>query len=83
MSQQLYEFSGMPGVRARRIKGPLVNSISGFMAALGKHRLCSAAGDHGSVTVYRDDDGNYRCWFQRFHSTVDGQIFDTKTRVRA
>jgi len=83
MGEQLYEFSGMPGVKRKRIKGPIVDSVSAFLLALRKHRLCSAAGDHGSVTVYVDDDGAFRCTFQRWHSTIDEQTYATKAQVKA
>lgn len=82
MSEHLYTFGGMPGVKRKTIKGPMASSVNGFAVALRKHRLCSAAGDHGSVTVYVDDAGGYRCWFQRFHATVDAQTYKTKASVR-
>ena len=79
----LHEFSGMPGVRAKKLKGPMVGSPSGAIAALRKHRICSSAGDHGATNVYIDDDGKYRCQFMRFHRTVNEATFTSQADVRA
>lgn len=79
----LHQFGSLPGVKGGRLKGPMVGSISGFMSALRKYRVCSDAGDHGSVMVYRDDDGRLRCYFMRWHSIVEEQNYKTKAEVRA
>lgn len=77
----LYTFKGMPGVRSKHLRGPMASTVTGFMAALRKYRICSDAGDYGAVNVYRDDDGNYRCSFQVFYSTKGAGTFKTKRDV--
>lgn len=76
-------FSGMPGVRRKRLRGPIVGySVTEFMAQLRNYRTVSAAGDHGSVMVYRDDAGKFRCAFCRWTQVIDSQTFDFKKQVR-
>lgn len=78
----LHTYRGMPDVRRRSLKGPMVSSVSGFLTALRKHRICSAAGDDGAVNVYRADDGTYRCSFCRYLAYLSNEKFTTKTAVR-
>jgi hypothetical protein len=78
----LATFKGMPDVKRGMLRGPMVDSVNGFMVALRKHRICSAAGDDGAVNVYRADDGTFRCSFCRYLSYLDNRIFDTKADVR-
>lgn len=82
MTDHLYTFKGMPGVRAKQLRGPMKSTASGFMTALRKYRYCADAGDFGAVSVYRDDDGNYRCSFQVYMSSKAGGVFKTKREVR-
>ena len=78
----LHTFKGMPDVKRGILKGPMVDSISGFMDALRNHRICSAAGDDGAVNVYRADDGTFRCSFCRYLNYVSNETFTTKSAVR-
>jgi len=80
---EIHEFSGVPGVKGGKLKGPMAKSVSGFMLALRKYRACSDAGDYGGVMVWRDDDGAYRCHFMRFQASLEQQLFKTKAQVRA
>jgi hypothetical protein len=73
----------IPGVKGGRLKGPMASTVTGFMTALQKYRACSDAGDHGSVMVYRDDDGNFRCMFCVWQMARERQTFKTKAQVRA
>jgi hypothetical protein len=79
---ELHQFSGLNGIRRGRAKGVMVNSVTGFMSALRKHRVATDAGDHGAITVWRDDAGNYQGAFTRWHSTIDHKGFPTKTALR-
>lgn len=64
------------------LEGPMVHSVSGYLAALRSHRIAGSAGDHGSTMVYVDDDGAFRCFFQRYQSIANQQTFNTKADVR-
>lgn len=77
-------FSGMPGVRRKSLKGPIVGaSPNQFMTALRKYRTASAAGDHGSVMVYIDDAKQFRCQFHRWTVVNESEAFKFKTQVKA
>lgn len=78
----LLTFNGMPDVRRKSLKGPMVDSANGFLTALRSHRICSAAGDDGAVNVYIADDGTYRCSFCRYLHYVSNEKFTTKAAVR-
>jgi hypothetical protein len=76
-------FSGMPDVRRKSLKGPIVgNSPNQFMVMLRKYRTVSAAGDHGSAMVYIDDAGQFRCSFHRYGQTIDSPTFKFKKHVK-
>lgn len=77
-----HEFHSMPDVRAKRVKGIMANSPSGFITALRKYRAVSDAGDHGSVLVYRDDAGRYRCHFMRWQQTINELQCTSQAEVR-
>lgn len=77
-----YTFTGLPGVAGEKLEGPMTESVSGFMAALRGNRICSAVGSNGAVTVWKDDDGMWRCDFSRYCSTVCGATVKTKAQVR-
>jgi len=74
-------FSGMPGVKAKKLEGLLVTSVSGFMRNLGRYRMVSAAGDGGSCSVYIDDTGAYRCAFHRYRRKMSEETVKTKRAV--
>lgn len=76
----LYTFSGMTGVSGS-LHGPIIHSVSAADAALRKHRMVSAAGDHGAVNIWKDDDGALRGEFQRFCVTLDKQRFKSKAHA--
>lgn len=59
-------------------EGPFVRSVTGAMKAIREHRVCSCAGDHGAVTLWRDDDGVLRAQFSRYLSTKVEAQFETK-----
>jgi len=78
----LHTFSGMPDVKKKSLKGPMVGSVSGFLKAIRDHRICSSSGDDGAINVYIADDGTYRCSFCRYLSYLDNQTFTTKAAVQ-
>jgi hypothetical protein len=43
-------------------------SIEGAVQIIKAGGACVSAGDNGSVTAWRDDEGEYRCNFQRLCS---------------
>ena len=81
MKQHLLEFEGMPGVK-KRLKGPMVETVSAFMREIEKHRIVSSAGDYGSVNLYRDDKGTLRGERHVRHSTMSSAEFKTKKAAR-
>jgi len=80
---EIVELTGLPGIKRRRVRAALVNSISAFMAVfMTRTKAATGAGDHGAVNVYIDDDGSYRCQFMRRHTVIDASWFTTKAGVR-
>lgn len=68
-------YVGLPGVRGRLTPGKkhFQNTVSGLLRNLrgGRGgRITSIAGDHGSLTVWIDDKGDYRGNFCRFGSVL-------------
>lgn len=79
---QVHELQRLPGVGDERIEGVIAKTPSGFLAALKRYRACSDGGDHGSVIVYRDDAGAFRCMFMRWKEIEEEQTFTSKSKVR-
>lgn len=79
------EYTGLPGVKGGTLKPRgkhFARTVNGFMVILRKGRICSAAGDNGSCTVWRDDNGLWRCEFSRWRSSVNETTCTKKTEVR-
>lgn len=79
-------FVNLAGVEGGVIEGDqgrFVGTVSQAMKALREVRLCSAAGDHGAVTVWRDDAGLFRCDFSRHRNTVATALWSKKVEVQA
>ena len=55
----IYTFYAPPGVRAKKLRGPMERTKTGFLRSIRNYRIVSAAGDYGAVTVWRRDDGQY------------------------
>lgn len=75
--------AGLPGVKETLETNGYQDSVTGFLNALKSQRAATGAGDHGSVTVWIDDDGQFRCAFTRFCSIVNTQIFEHKKQIKA
>ncbi len=75
-------FRRLDGVSDETLEGPYVSSITAALKALRSNRICSAAGTYGSVTVWIDDDGKYRCAFHQYLVKKAGRIVSTKKQVR-
>ncbi|MBI0327667.1 hypothetical protein I6G79_11460 [Burkholderia plantarii] len=52
------------------------------MRLLQQHRACTAAGDHGAVSIWRADDGKWNCLFSRRRVDIEHAIFDFKKDAR-
>lgn len=76
-------FVDLPGVAGGKLEGPMASSVHGFMNALRENRVCSGAGDNGSVTVWLDDEAVWHCSFTRFRMEIDTVTANTKAQVRA
>jgi hypothetical protein len=83
MKKKVYEhqYQSVPGVKGT-LTGIMAGSISGILAALKTYRAVSDAGDHGSIMVYRDDEGAYRCLFMVWGRTHAQKICKTQREVR-
>ena len=60
----------------------MVRSATGFIDKLKSYRAVISAGDNGSCTVWKDDEGKYRCEFTRYMVTKDAQTFTSLRGVR-
>ena len=67
-------FHRLPGTDGTARQGPTLNRAEDIMTAIGEHPVCATAGNNGSVTVWRDDDGHVRAMFQRYHQTLDNIV---------
>lgn len=82
MSNEIYHFSDVPGIRRAKVPGAYATSPSGFVRKLREHRLVCGAGDHGCIMVWRDDRKQLRGNFQRYHVTIDEQEFASIAAAR-
>lgn len=81
MGAHQYTYSGLPGVAAPSLDGPMVGSPSGALAALRSARVCSAAGGDGAITAWIDDKGGYRFEVNRHCARVAGERFTSKAAL--
>lgn len=75
-------YINLDGVKGGKLEGPMVASVSGFMTALRSHRVASAAGDSGAITVWIDDQGLIHCDRSAFQVTQEKQVFNRKSHVQ-
>ncbi len=73
---------GLPGVKGRIENVKYADSVSGAMKAFKTERAVTGAGDFGAWTIWKDDEGRYRCDFSRYCATVNTEMFGTKVGVR-
>lgn len=74
---------GLPGVAGGEIDDmSYFSSITDGLKKLTSFRAVTAAGDNGAVTVYKDDEGHYRCMFARHMTNHDETTTPTKSGVR-
>ncbi len=66
---------GLSGTDGKARECVFVRSVSATLKVLRLRKAATMAGDSGAINVWQDDDGNYRCEFQRFMSVKDSQIF--------
>lgn len=59
---QLCDLTAMPP----RVAGWTASSRSAALQCMTQHKVCSSAGDLGSVTIWRGRDGIYRGEFSRY-----------------
>lgn len=76
------KYSGLPGVRARVLRGPYVRSPSAAIRAISDFRVCSMAGDDGAITVWRNDVNVLCAEFSRYLRCVDRVECASKTALR-
>ncbi|WP_257835048.1 hypothetical protein [Burkholderia glumae] len=73
----------LPGVVGKIDNVPFCRSPAHAMRLLQQHRACTAAGDHGAVSIWRTDDGKWNCLFSRRHVDIEHATFHFKKDVRA
>ena len=67
---------GLPGVKAKAIDSPSVSTRTAAIREIKRGaRAITAAGDDGAINVWKDDDGMWRCEFQRYKSTLDSKTY--------
>jgi hypothetical protein len=81
ISDYLCDYVDLPGVEGGRRRGPMCRTITDFRTAMAGYAACSSAGDHGAVTVWKDDVGQWRVAFQRYRNTEETQTFRFKLYV--
>lgn len=78
--------TGLPGVAVDRLWSTPRTSVTGVIDALRRQRCVSATGPSGSLLVYRDDNGCFRCLYHKAGNClpVSSEIFASKEpQVRA
>lgn len=69
-----------PGVASAEITGAiLIRSASAGVRALHAGRACTATTDKGSITLYKDDTGAFRCILERAGRAKEESILHSKT----
>ena len=74
-------FNGLPNTRAVR-RGAFANTPTAIIQCLRKRVVATAASDFGSLSVWDDKDGLYRCEAYRYRNTVDSRTFTSLKGVR-
>lgn len=79
------EYVDLAGVKGGKLKPKgkhFARTVTGFMNILRNGRVCSGAGDYGAATVWIDDEGAYRCSFDRNRVTVNEVCVGTQIQVK-
>jgi len=72
----------LPGTR-RDVEAVSVQSRSAAIRALRNKQASTAAGDHGALNVWIDDEGLFRCEFMRRCRSVNAERFAYMAAVDA
>lgn len=75
-------YEGMMGVKGP-LEGPFVGSKTAVIKDIREHRICSVVGDHGSVLVWRDDQGQLRACYDHYHREIAGGEFKSQSDLKA
>ena len=81
--EYLHEHVELEGVADGKLSGPHIKSKTAGVKALSKHRLVCSSGDHGALSVWQRDDGQYHCEMFRWQATVAKAVVKTKREVGA
>lgn len=81
MEPHLGTYNEIPGVEGPR-QGPMVGSVTAMIKAMSNYDVCSAAGDHGCVMAWRDDDGKLHADFQRYQQQIAAGDFRSRAALR-
>jgi hypothetical protein len=74
--------SGLPGKR-RDVEAVSVQSRTAAMQSLRSGQAATAAGDHGALNVWIDDEGLFRAEFMRRCRSIDAKQFKYLASVDA
>jgi hypothetical protein len=76
-----YEHHFLTGVEGT-LTGPAVDSSQAALKTIATERVCAITGNHGSVTVWRDDSGKLRAGFFHRYNTISENKFETVVSLK-
>ena len=68
-------YINLPGIKRQNPEYEFFRNITNALKIVRKGLVASAAGDHGAIDFYKDDNNKYRCNLHRHRITEDTQIF--------
>lgn len=81
-AEPVVTLTDLPGIRSGVVADVVViTSASAGVRAINTGRSCHFDGRHGSLTVYRDDVGSYRCLMRRPGHANDENIVTFKSHA--
>lgn len=72
----------LKGVAKPHIETQIVQNISSGMELLKTRRAFTMAGDHGAITAWIDDKGQYHCAFSQYQITKGYVVVPSKANLR-
>lgn len=73
---------GAPGVKGGKLDVQFAKSVADGMRLLNSDGAFVMAGSNGALVVYTDDDGQYRCVFERHLEMLSEVTVGSKLKVQ-